>query len=178
MTTRAQTKSRYLIFIALIVSITIPSLRWYQKGQFYLENLRPGQVLVANPSLSGSLFKNARVLLISTTETGATGVVLGEPISEGLIRRGVEISAHLEERSLKWGGPVAMDQLFHLVPSEKLHDYALIPSKGLPLKTDLTFYTFAGYTGWSKGQLEMEIIKGDWRVYQPTQNELSNWLSK
>lgn len=141
----------------------------------------PGRLLVAAPSLVDPNFARTVVLLLEADPGGSLGVVLNRP-SE------VEVGAVLSD----WAGIGRPDVLFRGGPVEP--DCALgiasvaeeatggedpmgwrrvAGSTGLvDLDTPVPVLSealgalriFAGYSGWSPGQLEEEIAEGAWYV--------------
>jgi putative transcriptional regulator len=139
-----------------------------------------GRLLVATPALGESTFERSVVLVLDHDEDGALGVVINRPTP-------VDVSEVLpvwqplasEPGVLFQGGPVALDSALGL---------ALVPGAGdeeplgwrrvagriglvdldVPpeiLAADVSrLRIFAGYSGWSAGQLEDELAEGAWYV--------------
>ena len=138
-----------------------------------------GRQLVATPVLTEPTFHRTVVLLLDHTEEGALGVVVNRPME-------VDVSAVLPTwqphvtapGKLFQGGPVALDSALGLVAvpgdeEEPLGVRRLVGALGLvdldtppevvvPELAGLRI--FAGYAGWSAGQLEDEIEEGAWYV--------------
>ncbi len=138
-----------------------------------------GRLLVATPSVEGDIFSRAVILMLHHDEGGAQGVVLNKPLAAPVDsvlpgwQRVVTAPPVLFQ-----GGPVSTSSALGLVTvpgdePEPLGVQRLFGSIGL---VDLDVPTpvvaaelagmrvFAGYSGWSGGQLEMEIRRGDWYV--------------
>lgn len=137
-----------------------------------------GRLLVATPSTGGEIFDRAVVLLLHHDEDGAHGLVLNKPIA-------AEVEAVLPEwqphvvapGTIFQGGPVGLDTALGLV---RLHDVTAGDDLGIKRLFDgigvidldappelivphvLAVRVFAGYSGWSAGQLEGEIEAGAW----------------
>jgi putative transcriptional regulator len=143
------------------------------------EDSLTGRLLVATPRLEHPTFRRTVVLLLDHGEDGALGVVVNRPTE-------VDVDAVLPAWQpfvtvpgrLFQGGPVALDSALGLVavpgPDEEplgvrrivgslgLVDLDTPPEVVVPELTGLRI--FAGYAGWSPGQLEGEISEGSWYV--------------
>jgi putative transcriptional regulator len=129
--------------------------------------------------VQGDVFHRSVILMLHHDDDGAQGVVLNKPLA-------AEVDAVLPGWQrvvtappvLFQGGPVSTSSALGLVTvpgdePEPLGVKRLFGSIGL---VDLDVPTpvvaaelagmriFAGYSGWSEGQLEMEIRRGDWYV--------------
>ena len=143
-----------------------------------------GALLLAHPSLRDSNFEKTVVFLsMHDGENGAFGVVLNRPSG----RRLNELMPDQDLGLLSMvpvflGGPVATDQL--LLAAFRWEE---TPAGGSwSWRHDLTFETasevvqeegtilrvFAGYSGWSQGQLEKEIQHKTWVVHAPDEQIL------
>jgi len=140
-----------------------------------------GHLLVATPALRDPNFERTVVLLVAHEEGGALGVVLNRatevPVSEVLAGWGAIAS---EPAVVFEGGPVQPDAAICLARSRTTKG----DSRGFsrvdgPIGTvDLTLdpetmrdellevRVFAGYAGWSPGQLEEEIATGSWLTFK------------
>ena len=139
-----------------------------------------GRLLVATPALGEGTFHRSVVLLLDHDEDGALGVVVNRPT-------GVEVADVLpgwqpyacEPGVLFQGGPVAQDSALGLslalrsaeeeppgwrrvVGRLGLVDLDTAPGDVGGVLTRLRI--FAGYAGWSGGQLEQELNEGAWYV--------------
>lgn len=145
-----------------------------------------GRLLVALPALDDPNFFRTVVLVLDHDEDGAVGVVLNRP-SE------VELGEVLPEWALQVSGP---PQLFEGGPvgTERAVGLAVLagaespdgfrPVAGalgvLDLDADSESLlgrlagarVFAGYAGWSPGQLEAEIASGAWVVVDARPDDL------
>jgi putative transcriptional regulator len=141
-----------------------------------LDDVCPGSLLVAMPSLSDPTFAGTVVYVLDHSDTGTLGVVLGRPSA-------VEIRDVLpgwcdlavEPGVFHVGGPCETDTALCLatcaepVPAEGLRRVAgsvhLVDLDAEPsaLADRLGgLRVFAGYAGWSPGQLAAEIADGAW----------------
>jgi putative transcriptional regulator len=138
-----------------------------------------GRLLVATPSVEGEVFHRSVILMLHHDDGGAQGVVLNKPLTAEVDSvlpgwQRVVTAPHV----LFQGGPVATSSALGLVTvpgdvPEPLGVRRLFGSLGL---VDLDVPTpvvaaelagmriFAGYSGWEAGQLEGEILRGDWYV--------------
>ena len=138
-----------------------------------------GRLLVATPRLDHPTFRRTVILLLDHDEDGALGVVVNRPMA-------VDVDAVLPTWQalatvpgrLYSGGPVATDSALGLVAvpgddEEPLGVRRIIGSLGLVdldtppeiVAAELSgLRIFAGYAGWSAGQLEYEITEGSWYV--------------
>jgi putative transcriptional regulator len=138
-----------------------------------------GRLLVASPTLVDANFRRAVVLMLDHGDEGALGLIVNRPMD-------VDVSSVLPAWQphttapgrLFQGGPVQLDSALGLVavPGTGIQPIGvrlLIGSVGL---VDLDappeviapglagLRIFAGYAGWSAGQLEGEIGQGAWYV--------------
>ena len=140
-----------------------------------------GRLLVATPTLEDPNFRRTVVLMLDHTEDGALGIVVNRPLD-------VDVSAVLPAWQpyttapgrLFQGGPVQLDSALGLVAvpgdgDEPVGVKRIVGSLGLiDLDTPPEIIVggvaglriFAGYAGWSSGQLEGEITEGAWYVVE------------
>lgn len=121
------------------------------------------------------------MLLLHHDDDGAHGLVLNKPIGAAVERVLPSWQAHVSDPAeLFQGGPVGLDTALGLVSvpgdSEPIGTKLLFGSVGvvdldappeviMPAVSGLR--VFAGYSGWSGGQLEGEIDSGGWYVVDP-----------
>jgi len=140
-----------------------------------------GKLLVATPQTGGDIFRRSIVLVLHHDEEGAQGVVLNRPLA-------APVSSVLppwhdyvtDPPTVFQGGPVALDSALGLVTVPGDHqepmgvrllfggiglvDLDIPPLVVVPEVAGLRI--FAGYAGWSGGQLEQEIRNGGWYVVE------------
>jgi putative transcriptional regulator len=139
-----------------------------------------GQLLVATPSLKDPNFDRTVVMLVAHEAGGALGVVLNRatevPVSEVL---GTWGQLAREPGVLFEGGPVQPESAICLArmraPRPRMRGFhpvsGSIGTLDLSLEPEALGDTltgirvFAGYSGWSPGQLEEEIASGSWFVF-------------
>jgi len=142
-------------------------------------NLLRGVFLVADPRIIDPNFRRTVVLLIHNETDGSTGLIINRPTSSSLSEKFPVLKEHLStsDRIFK-GGPVLAKTLTLLFQT-KTPPEGMIPVlddiyvsrkmrllSDLPMSTilDRRFRVFSGYAGWGPGQLQAEIMRGDWRV--------------
>ena len=146
-----------------------------------------GKVLIAEPFLEGRYFKRSLVLLAEYNEDGAVGFVLNKPINLSVDEVLINI-AHFDG-DVFIGGPVDTDRIYyiHTIPElipQSIHIYdnlywggdftvlkELIEQK-MVLPDQVRF--FAGYSGWTPGQLDDEIKEDSWLVSQLDVKDVMN----
>ena len=138
-----------------------------------------GQFLVASETLADPRFVETVVLLLQVNEEGAMGVVINRP-TQLKLQEVLGDMEGVEDRSdtLFFGGPVGINQIFLLLrtsgpPEESkriLNDVYFSASRDLLQriihdgKGEEMVRFLAGYAGWGEGQLDQEILRGDWHV--------------
>lgn len=141
--------------------------------------LGPGKFLVASRELRDPNFLETVVLLINYDgEKGAMGLVINREteVELAVVFPDVEVLQGRDD-SVFIGGPVERSGMMLLIRSEAEIDEAervfadvqISGSRDLlaelaALDDPPVFRTYAGYSGWSAGQLEMEIEQGAWHI--------------
>jgi putative AlgH/UPF0301 family transcriptional regulator len=153
-----------------------------------LDDVRPGGLLVAMPALTDPTFAGTVVYVLDHSDSGTLGVVLGRPsqveihdVLPGWCDLAVAPSVfHV-------GGPCETDTALCLAVSPVTD-----PGAGSPLRrvtgnvylVDLDsdpaqlsgqitgLRVFAGYAGWSAGQLAGEILEGAWACVSGTADDV------
>lgn len=134
-----------------------------------------GQLLVAAPSLVDPNFRRSVVLVCDHGEEGALGVVLTRP-SEASVAEAVPHFAELVgmDDVVFVGGPVEPQAVLALAEYDEPDREAVVlgtvgfvsadADPALLAATTRRARVFAGYSGWTAGQLEAEIEEGAWIV--------------
>ena len=134
------------------------------------ESLR-GQLLIAAPSLFDH-FRRTVVLVLEHSEEGAMGVVLNR-VSETTVAEAVPTLGELAdaEERVRIGGPVSPQSVVALGDFEDPSEAStqVLGSVGVldPDRPDAVLRrlrVYAGYAGWSGGQLEAELDELSWVV--------------
>lgn len=150
-----------------------------------MESLR-GRLLVATPAIEAGPFLRSVVFLLDHDEDGALGVVVNHPLDAGiddvLPTWGQFANTPM---CLFDGGPVAMDSALAvgvLAAAQAPPDgwrsmggrVGLVDLAGPhPVDGQLAgLRVFAGYAGWSAGQLERELEEGSWLVVEAQEQDL------
>lgn len=144
---------------------------------------RPGQLLVAGVQLADGAFNQSVVLILDSDADGALGVVLNE-ISETPLTAVLPdwTDVVTEPESLFHGGPVSPNGAICLAsvadPDEEPPGWRrMFSTVGLlhldtPIEIVKGAYRdvriFAGYAGWSPGQLQAELDEGGWHLLSAT----------
>lgn len=137
-----------------------------------------GQFLLDSGQLIGSFFHKTVVLICHHDPQGAFGLVVNRPsesnVGEMLI---ADLPDNLKEHKLFIGGPVQPTALSYLHYDSFVPDANVLPnvSLGHSLETLLEVgesfsgskkvKLFAGYAGWSAGQLEEEMERKAWLTH-------------
>jgi putative AlgH/UPF0301 family transcriptional regulator len=153
-----------------------------------LDDVRPGALLVAMPALSDPTFAGTVVYVLDHTDTGTLGVVLGRP-SQVEIRDVLPGWCDLAVAPgvFHVGGPCEADTALCLATSPAAvadEDSGLrrvagdvylvdLDSDPAELEGQLTgLRVFAGYAGWSPGQLAGEMAEGAWACVPGTPEDV------
>lgn len=137
-----------------------------------------GMFLVAGPRLPDPRFAHTVILLLEYGETGALGLVINRPtqlsLHDALVNPLPKSAGHV----VFSGGPVEHQRLIALLRSPAAvegaeHVFGDVYASGSMdtlrrmLERDehaADVHTYVGYAGWSPGQLDAEIARGDWIV--------------
>jgi putative transcriptional regulator len=142
-----------------------------------MDDVGPGALLVAMPALTDPTFAGSVIYVLDHTDAGTLGVVLGRP-SQVEIRDVLPgwCDLAVEPGVFHVGGPCETDTALCLAtsptdPGEEsalrrvAGDVYLVDLDGDPAELDDELgglRVFAGYAGWSAGQLAAEIDEGAW----------------
>lgn len=149
---------------------------------FLVPSIAPAQepartlLLVAKPGLPDPNFGESVVVVTQGGNANAVGVIINRPTDRSLasILPGERFKRFTEP--VFFGGPVALNGLFAVFRAEKSPGEAVRLLPGVFLALDpgtvddlvsrppatIRFYT--GYSGWAPGQLDSEVLRGDWYV--------------
>lgn len=143
-----------------------------------------GQLLLDSGSLRGSFFQRTVVLICQHDAEGAFGLVLnrttGSSVGDMLV---ADLPEAIKGFPLYLGGPVQPSALSFLHSDAFIPDANVLPNLSLNHSLDSLveigesfsptqkLRMFAGYAGWSPGQLEDEIKRDAWLTH-PTSLEL------
>ena len=151
-------------------------------------SLRPaaGKFLVARREIRDPNFAKTVVLLLDYGADGALGLVINRPSHVKVSELSSEIEG-LETRAdpIYLGGPVSAESFFVIFSadnppedSDPVFEHVHVTRSAEVLKSlagdnEMSeFRIFAGYAGWGPGQLDSEMIRGDWHVVEPDEGSL------
>jgi putative transcriptional regulator len=133
-----------------------------------------GQLLLASPALHDPNFERTVILVGVHSEEGAMGVVLNRPstVTVGEAVPALEQAVAVQE-PVYVGGPVQPTSIVCLAEFLDPTPAGLLvlgrigfpaPDAGVEELTEATARrrVFAGYAGWTEGQLDEEVADGDW----------------
>jgi putative AlgH/UPF0301 family transcriptional regulator len=157
-----------------------------------LDDVVPGSLLVAMPALTDPNFAGTVVYVLDHNDTGTLGVVLGRP-SQVEIRDVLPgwCDLAVEPGVFHVGGPCETDTALCLAscPCAAADAAGLRRVAGDVYLVDLDadpevldgglagLRVFAGYAGWSPGQLAAEIAEGAWACVPGTPGDVLSELS-
>jgi len=137
-----------------------------------------GQLLLDNGRLQGSFFHRTVLLICQHDDEGAFGLVLNRPTGNKV---GDALTANLPDtlktQGLFLGGPVQPQALSFLHSDSFLPDANVMPNLNLDHSLDnlvelggsfsptQQIKVFAGYAGWSPGQLDDEMKRNTWLTH-------------
>lgn len=137
-----------------------------------------GHLLVASPVLPVP-FWHAVILLLEHDDTGTLGVVLNQPTDVDVSGVLPSWSEHVSGASVLYqGGPVALDSALAVAAAKGAPPRGFRSVSGPVGVVDLdaaaadvaphldALRVFAGYAGWSPGQLDAELSEGAWAVIE------------
>jgi putative transcriptional regulator len=125
----------------------------------------PGRLLVAVPGMLDPFF-NATVVFLFAHEDGAAGLILNRPTDLPVEEAIPDLTQRVvEPRVVFFGGPVRTDEAIILGRYDD--DAVAIVDQTTPEDDPSDLRVFAGYAGWSPGQLEDEIEAGGWFLLDP-----------
>jgi putative transcriptional regulator len=140
------------------------------------EDLGTGKFLVATDEVRGAAFAETVILLLHYDETGAMGLVVNRPADASPAEAVPDLKGLAAYRgSLYYGGPVRLHTMRALLrtgfpPEDAVHivdDVYITDIDEALLETalsDSVLRFYAGYAGWSPGQLEQEMRRGSWHL--------------
>jgi putative transcriptional regulator len=137
-----------------------------------------GQLLLDSGQLGGSFFSRTVVLICQHNAEGAFGLVLnralGKTAGELIV---ADLPDMLKESPLFLGGPVQPGALSYLHTDAFIPEADVLPNLALGHSLDELLELgegfsptkkvrlFAGYAGWSPGQLESEMKRKSWLTF-------------
>lgn len=141
---------------------------------------RRGCLLVATPLLEDPNFRRSVIFVIEHGAEGSLGVVLNRPSTRSLEPLLPEwATSEIVSPKVFVGGPVQPDALLALVPTSAdlpggnkiTEDVSLLDLEvetSMPAADAAAVRFYFGYSGWSPGQLRLEIEEGAWWTFEST----------
>ena len=141
-----------------------------------------GQLLVASPEMGDPRFQKSVVYMVEHNARGALGVIVNKVYGKGPLGKlmqgfGMDPKGAEGRITLHFGGPVAADGAFILhtgdykAPRSRPVDEAISFTTDTRILRDVVagkgprrLLFVLGYAGWSAGQLEKEMARGDWSL--------------
>jgi putative transcriptional regulator len=137
-----------------------------------------GKFLVAAKNLIDPRFQETVVLLLDYNSNGATGLIINRPTPVPLHAVLPSVRGLKKETVVYYGGPVEEYRMLILIQSDRRpvgsvsvfeNVYVSTSKKTLEhmagsARKGRQFRIYAGYAGWTSGQLDREISRGDWLV--------------
>lgn len=147
-----------------------------------------GKLVLASPEMPDPRFKQTVILMIRHDQEGAMGLIINRPVAhvkmQDFLKR-LNLSATSQgapenqplSLDIYYGGPVLPDNGFVLHSPEYKSAATTSISSQFSMTSDLKvlqdiaqgagpkqWMFILGYAGWAAGQLEDEILNGDWTV--------------
>ncbi len=139
-----------------------------------------GQILIAMPAMQDPYFSKSVILICNHDADGAMGLILNHPLqlNVGDLFEQLDMACDVpkqQARQVQFGGPVQVERGFVLHSPASEFNTTMTLSDGLALTSSKDILEAAsrdeapadlfialGYTGWSAGQLEEEILDNAW----------------
>lgn len=149
--------------------------------------LERGVFVIAKRGLNDPNFNRSVILITQYDDAGTVGLVINRTLqmpAEQLLPPIAQLG--LDPGEIHVGGPVAVNSLQLLIRSaavleESLHVFAdvYLINESATLNELLdgrisgsAVRLYAGYTGWGPGQLESELLRGDWYLWPADSSEI------
>ncbi len=139
----------------------------------------PGMFLVAKRALDDSHFGQSVVYLVEHGKDGTLGLIVNRSSDFSLSEAVPDIEDKLATaHALYYGGPVGLPMILMLVRSDSAtegmahvvddvyisSDRRVIDDVLAAKKPDSELRFYIGYSAWAAGQLNFELLRGDWHV--------------
>ena len=126
-------------------------------------------------------FSKTLIYLCESNSEGSFGIIINRTVEIRLkdffSSASEDIEAKLNKEKIVIGGPVEPMTIYIIHTKDDRFEELISINKNLSISTDVKliksilddkgpeeFLVSFGYTGWSKGQLEREILKGSWLI--------------
>ena len=149
-------------------------------------NLVPqvGRLLISTPYFNDLFFNRSVVLLTDADNEGSSGLIINKQLPFSVHKMTQDIRV---EDGCYFGGPVLQEAIFllHNYSNSKTsssiiegvnigYDQKLLSIIEHHAIANLKYKFFVGYSGWSPGQLEDEILRGMWVVSECSSSIIFN----
>ena len=139
--------------------------------------LAQGVVLVAKKSMTDPNFARTVLLITEYEDTGTVGLILNRPLDKPVTDVLPQLrELNLDSLNLYLGGPVRLNSLRLLVRTDldlddhyhvldnvfQITDFQGIQHLLSQESKQFEARLYVGYAGWFPGQLERELLRGDW----------------
>ena len=167
----------FALALILLVQAQLPSAAAFQESAPPTQGL----FLVASRQIQDPRFQQSVILLLSVEHTGAAGLIINKPSGAKLssLFRDMRKPGKKQDK-VYYGGPVEPRTLLVLLRTKRSARNArpvlknvFVSSNREVIKQTLRkkragddYRIFMGYAGWTVGQLEREIQRGDWHVIE------------
>ena len=138
-----------------------------------------GVILVASRQMLDPRFQHSVILLLAHDDEGTVGLVMNRPTAISLADAMPELGDKGASHLLFFGGPVALNTLMFLIRSPVplaqaalvLDDIYVSSDRGtleqlLDKRKATVLRLYFGYAGWGPGQLDAELARGGWQLFQ------------
>ena len=143
-------------------------------------------LLVATPELAGSIFEQTVILVAPHNSGAAMGVILNQPMPGDSAEIYPGDALLRDAGKIHFGGPVDPTVLLFLFRSEEppedavhlFEDVYFSASRELLAqqiqrpREESGLQLFMGYSGWTIGQLQAEILHGSWSTVKATSSHV------
>ena len=141
--------------------------------------LAKGKFLIARPHAGGPVFHESVVLLLEYGSDGAMGLIINRPTEIALARLLPDVETLRGRADFTFfGGPVDPHRVMLLFRSSDPPPESRRVARGIhvagsfeELRTvvesadpESHYRAYVGYAGWAMGQLEGEVVRGDWLI--------------
>lgn len=133
-----------------------------------------GQLLIATPGLRDPNFARTVIAIAGHDDDGALGVILNRRAETSVSETVPDLADIVDtDERLHLGGPVQDDSIVVMAEFEDPDEAHLLITGAIGLVSERTQIdrlaelpgrrrAFAGYAGWSPGQLDAEVERDDW----------------
>ncbi|PCJ84543.1 MAG: hypothetical protein COA57_09100 [Flavobacteriales bacterium] len=164
---------------------------FFQKIEFNTIKPQKGRLLISEPFLFDTYFKRTVIFLVEHGDDGSVGFILNKSVNLRLNE--VVPDFPKIKAGVFFGGPVTQNSLFYIhTLGKQLPDSKKVIKdvywggdfEQLKLLIDTNQVTneqirfFAGYSGWSEGQLEEELKEKSWIVAKTDAEQVMKGTTK